>query len=148
MRIDYKDRKVILSTLWIFVMFNYTYCDILGLMDSSLLKQYLTGVVDGLELTENFLLIGAILMEIPIAMILLSRILNYKVNRWANITAASIKTIAMVLTMFVGTPTLYYIFFGSIEIATTIFIVYYAWTWKESDLNVKNNVHTTNRDIA
>jgi len=117
-------------------------------MDSSLLKQYLTGVVDGLELTENFLLIGAILMEIPIAMILLSRILNYKVNRWANITAASIKTIAMVLTMFVGTPTLYYIFFGSIEIATTIFIVYYAWTWKESDLNVKNNVHTTNRDIA
>ena len=122
-----------LSTLWIFVMFNYTYCDILGLMDSSLLKQYLTGIVDGLELTEHFLLTGAILMEIPIAMILLSRILNYKANRLANIAAGSIKTIAMVLTMFVGTPTLYYIFFGSIEISTTIFIVYYAWKWKEND---------------
>lgn len=134
---DFKDRKVMLSTLWIFVMFNYTYCDILGLMDSSLLKQYLTGIVDGLELTESFLLIGAILMEIPIAMILLSRILNYQVNRWTNITAASIKTVVMILTMFVGTPTLYYIFFGAIEIATTIFIVYYAWMWKENDFNAE-----------
>ena len=136
MRIELTDRKVILSTLWIFVMFNYVYCDILGLMDSSLLKQYLTGTVDGLELSQNFLLLGAILMEIPIAMILLSRILKYQVNRWANIVAATIKTIAMILTMFVGTPTLYYIFFGTIEIATTLFIMYYAWKWKEHDFKV------------
>ena len=132
---DLKDRKVILSTLWIFAMFNYAYCDILGLMDSSLLKQYLTGTVDGLELTESFLFMGAILMEIPIAMILLSRILNYQANRWANISAASIKTVAMIMTMFVGTPSLYYLFFGTIEIATTIFIIYYAWTWKKNDFN-------------
>ena len=117
-------------------MFNYAYCDILGLMDSAVLKQFLTGIVDGLEITESFLFMGAILMEIPIAMILLSRILNYKVNRWANIIAASIKTIAMMLTMFVGEPSLYYLFFGTIEIATTIFIIYYAWKWKESDFKV------------
>ena len=112
MKLDLTDRKVILSTLWIFAMFNYAYCDILGLMDSSLLKQYLTGTVDGLELTESFLFMGAILMEIPIAMILLSRILNYQANRWANISAASIKTVAMIMTMFVGTPSLYYSFFS------------------------------------
>ncbi|WP_075590800.1 DUF6326 family protein [Labilibacter marinus] len=134
MKKNFKDRKVILSTLWIFVMFNYVYCDILGFMDSSLLKQYLTGTVEGLELTENFLFLGAILMEIPIAMILLSRVLNYNANRWSNIAAGSIKTLAMVMTMFVGTPSLYYLFFGTIEIATTIFIVYYAWTWKQNDL--------------
>ena len=137
MRIEFNDRKVILSTLWIFVTFNYVYCDILGLMDSSLLKQYLTGIVNGLEMTESFLLIGAILMELPIAMILLSRILNYQANRLTNITAASIKTLAMILTMFVGTPTLYYIFYSIIEIATTIFIVYYAWTWKKNDFNTE-----------
>ncbi|WP_430823641.1 DUF6326 family protein [Carboxylicivirga sp. N1Y90] len=28
-----KDRKVILSTLWIFVTLNYLYCDVLSLMD-------------------------------------------------------------------------------------------------------------------
>jgi len=134
MKIELKDRKVILSTLWIFVMFNYVYCDILGLMDSSLLKQYLIGTVDGLEITESFLFMGAILMEIPIAMILLSRILNYRANRWANIAAGLIKTLAMIMTMFMGKPSSYYLFFGIIEIATTIFIVYYAWTWKKNEV--------------
>lgn len=123
------DRKVVLSTLWIFVTLNYLYCDVLGLMDSVLLKQYVTGIVNGLELTQNFLLAGAIMIEIPIAMVLFSRILNYGANRWANIIAGSIKTIIMILTMFVGTPTLYYVFFGTIEIACTSFIIWYAWAW-------------------
>ena len=125
-----KDKKVILSALWIFATLNYLYCDVLGLMDSVLLNQYLAGEVNGMTVDQNFLLAGAILMEIPIAMVLLSLILKYKANRWANIIAGSIKTIAMIATMFVG-PTLYYIFFGTIEIATTMFIVWYAWNWLE-----------------
>ena len=133
---EIKDRKVILSTLWIFVTLNYMYCDVLGLMDSGLLKQYLTGKINGLEMSQSFLFTGAILMEIPIAMILLSRLLKFQANRWTNIIAASIKTIAMILTMFVGHPTNYYLFFGSIEIATTIFIIWYAWTWvKTNDIS-------------
>lgn len=121
-----------LSLLWIFVMFNYIYCDILGLMDANILKQFLTGSVDGMEITQGFLFAGAILMEIPIVMILLSRFLKYKANRIANIIAGSIKTVAMLLTMFVGTPTLYYLFFGSIEIACTSYIIWLAWNWKKS----------------
>ncbi len=66
------DMKVKLSTLWIFVMFNYLYCDVLGLMDPVLLNQILTGNLGFVEITEEFLLGGAILMEIPIAMVLLS----------------------------------------------------------------------------
>ncbi len=121
-------RKLILSTLWIFVTLNYLYCDVIGLMDGSLLKQYLSGKVNGIVVSENFLLAGALLMEIPIAMILLSRILPHKANRIANIIAGSIKTIAMIATLFVG-PTSYYIFFASIEIATTLFIIWYAVNW-------------------
>ncbi len=71
-----KDRRVILSTLWIFVTLNYLYCDVLGLMDSEILNQFLTGKVDGLVIDKNFLLGGAILMEVPIAMVLFSRILR------------------------------------------------------------------------
>ena len=124
-----KDRRMILSTLWIFVTLNYLYCDLMGLMDSGLLKQYVTGKVNGIEINGNFLLAGAILIEVPIAMCFLSRILNYRTNRWFNIVAGLIKTSVMLLTMFVGTPTHYYLFFGTIEIATTLFIVWYAWKW-------------------
>ncbi len=128
-----KDRRVILSTLWVFVTLNYLYCDVLGLMDSEILKQFLTGKVEGLVIDKNFLLGGAILMEIPIAMVLLSRILNFKVNRWANIVAALIKTAAMIMSLFVGSPTGYYTFFAVIEISTTLFIIWYAWTWADTE---------------
>ena len=123
------DRRVILSTLWIFVTLNYLYCDVLGLMDSEILSQYLTGKVEGLAITKSFLLGGAILMEIPIAMVLLSRILKLKINRWTNIIAAFIKTAAMLMSLFVGSPAGYYSFFAVIEISTTLFIIWYAWTW-------------------
>jgi hypothetical protein len=126
-------RPTIFSTLWVFVTLNYLYCDLMGLMDSNLLRQYFTGTVDGLVINEPFLLAAAVLMEIPIAMVLLSRILEYKANRLANIMAGIIKTLVMLATLFMGTVTLYYLFFAVIEIATTIFIVVYAWTWAKDD---------------
>lgn len=126
--------QTLLASLWIFTTLNYLYCDLIGLMDSNLLKQYLTGNIDGLVLNQEFLLLAAILMEIPIAMTLLSCILKYKANRLANIIAGSIKTLAMILTLFMGPFTIYYLFFAVIEIGTTIYIVWYAWRWKNNSL--------------
>lgn len=123
-----KDRKVILSTLWIFVTLNYLYCDVLSLMSAELLNALLTGEVGGINMNETTLLLAAVLMEIPIALVLLSRVLKYKANRWTNIIAGLIKTIVMIGTLLMGTS-YHYIFFATIEIATTIFIVWYAWTW-------------------
>ena len=124
-----KDRKVLLSTLWIFAMFNYLYADVMTLMDSSALKELMTGYAGGLQVTQGFLLGAAVLMETAIVMVLLSRILKYKANRLANIIAGIIHTVAVLLSMFVGTPTPYYIFFGTIEIACTLLIVGLAWKW-------------------
>ncbi|WP_340152384.1 DUF6326 family protein [uncultured Marivirga sp.] len=124
-----KNKKELLSVLWIFVTLNYLYCDLIGLMDSSLLKQYLTGKVEGMVIDETFLLYAGILMEIPIVMVLLSRILKRKANAIANIFAGSVKTLATVASLFVGTFTSYYLFFAVIEIATTIFIVGYSIQW-------------------
>ena len=112
---------------------NYLYCDLMGLMDANLLRQYLTGTVQGMEMNEGFLLGAAILMEIPIAMALFSRILKYQANRWTNIISALIKTLVMVATLFVGVPTRYYLFFAIIEISTTTFIVWYAWKWTDPE---------------
>lgn len=41
-------------------------------------------------MTDSLLLIFAVLVEIPILMIYLSRRLPYSINRWANILAAII----------------------------------------------------------
>ena len=123
------DRRPVFSTLWIFATLNYLYCDVMSLMDPVLLKQYLSGTVNGMGVNGNFLLGAAILMEVPIGMVLLSRILRHKANRLANIIAGLIMTIVQTLTMFIGMPAPYYLFCGSIEILTTAFIAWYAWKW-------------------
>lgn len=125
------DMKSKLSTLWIFVALNYLYCDIVSLMDPELLPLYLRGNINGLELTPAFLLGAGILVEIFIAMVLLSRVLPYRANRWANIAAGTIMTAVQSATLFVGTPAPYYLFFSVIEIATTVLIVWLAWNWRE-----------------
>jgi drug/metabolite transporter (DMT)-like permease len=117
--------KVLLSTLWLFAMLTYTYGDVVTLMDP---------VKHGsIELTEGFLLFGSILMMIPISMVLLSRVLKYRANRWANIIAGAFMTAFLTVTLFVAVPTTYYAFFSAIEIASTLFIVGYAWKWRNPE---------------
>jgi len=91
------DRKVLFSSLWLFVMLTYTYGDVVTLMDP---------VKHGsIELTESFLLGGSIYMMIPITVVLLSRILKYQASRWASIIAGMIMAITLTLTLFVAVPT-------------------------------------------
>jgi hypothetical protein len=123
------DTRVLLSTLWIFVILNYLYCDLIGLMDANFLKGYLSGNINGMQITQGFLLGASILMEISIAMVLLSRILKYRANRFANIIAGTITTLVQTATLFIGPGTMYYLFFSILEIATTASIICIAWQW-------------------
>jgi hypothetical protein len=129
-----KDRKAILSTLWIFLMVNYIFCDVFSNMESGVLKGLMIGQISGIQLTQVFLLIAAISMEIPMVMIVLSRILKYGVNRWANIIVGIVMAAYQLLTMNAGTPpTLHYIFFSAIEVACCLIIVWYAWKWSNPE---------------
>jgi hypothetical protein len=138
------DWKVRLSTLWLFATLNYLYCDVVTVMDPQKLKQFVAGTVGGMEITPGFLLGAGILVEIPIAMVLLSRVLKYKPNRWANIVAGIVMTVVQVLTLLPSAPTMYYAFFSVIEIASTALIVWYAWKWSNpaiEDLSVDHHAH-------
>ncbi len=134
-----EDVKVRLSTLWIFAMFNYLYADVYGLyfnpvLQKELTKELLAGYVGSIQITEGFVLVTAILMETAIAMVLLSRILKYGANRWANIIAGAFHTAFVFWSLFgAAAPTLFYLLFAAIEMACTLFIVWYAWTWRNPE---------------
>lgn len=122
------DTKVMFSILWIFLAVNYIYRDILSNMEAGTLQGYLTGNVGEIAVTQGFLLAGALMMEIPFAMIILSRILMGGLNRWANIIAGTLLIVIEVGTMGLGTaPTLHYLFYSAIVIACSLFIIWYAW---------------------
>ena len=124
------DTKVLLSTLWLFAVLNYLYCDVVGLMDANLLKQYIAGSVGGMVMNQGFLLGAGVYMEMSIAMVLLSRVLGYKANRFTNIIAGIIATLVQIATLL-RSPTPYYIFFSIVEVAATLFIVWTALRWRE-----------------
>lgn len=129
-----KDKKSLLSLLWVFTLLNYLYCDVVSLMDARLLRQYLDGNVGGMEISQGFLFGASVLMEISILMLLLSAILPEKLNRRANIAAGVVTTIVQAATLLMGKPAPYYLFFSLIEISTTLYITWLAWTWLPNNL--------------
>jgi hypothetical protein len=46
--------------------------------------------------------------------------------------AGVIMTAAEAASLFVGKPHAFYIFYATIEISCTIFILWFVWKWKES----------------
>jgi hypothetical protein len=97
-------------------------------------KLFQSGFVGSVHITQGFVLLGAVLLETAIAMVLLSRVLKYRANRWANIIVGVIQIVANVQAL---TGPLYwnlfFVFFTAIEIACLLFIVWYAWTWRQPE---------------
>jgi hypothetical protein len=119
------DRRSVLSMLWVFVVFNYLYADIVILIFSPGAYQSMAG-----RMTASVALVATLLMELLLAMAFLSRVLEYPVNRWCNIVAGIVGTAFVAVTLGPKAPIVYWML-SIVEIACTLFIVWYAWTWRE-----------------
>jgi hypothetical protein len=125
------DTKERLSLFWIFALLNYLYADVVALFD-------IVGSRTPFDPLPPWALMGsAVLMEIPIAMIVASRLLPFRANRLANIIAGVFLTLVNGFVTFVapllgwGKPPAFaeYLFFATIETVCTSIIVWQAWTW-------------------
>ena len=127
-----------LSLFWLFALLNYLYAHVLALFD-------IVGSQDPAPHLPQWALLGsAVLMEIPIAMILASRLLPFRANRLANIIAGGIVTLVNGFLTFVpplagwGRPPAFpeYLFFATIETVATSVIIWEAWTWSGVEVEV------------
>ena len=127
--------KILLIILWVFFTVNFMYCDSLSSLEPGVLAMEMTGyTADGtVKITDGFLLGTAIMFEIPFLMIVLSWVLKYSVNRWANIIAGALFIVAQIASLFLGAPSPMYIFYTSIEIAGLLLIIGYAWKWRNPE---------------
>jgi hypothetical protein len=124
------DMKTKLSTLWIFVLLNVIFRDIHELFRPGFLEEMMTGTVNGVQLTEGTLLVAGITLETLIAMVLLSRVLAYRVNRWTNIIVGAV---AVPLVIGIGPKDLDDMFFAAIEVVSLALIIWFAWTWPKQE---------------
>lgn len=117
------DMRTKISTLWIVVMFNMVFADILTFIKPGALQGLWAGQA-GVQVTPELLLMFAVLLEVPIAMIYLSRVLPLGVNRWANTAAAATTTLFVVGG---GSMDLHYVLFAATEVACMLLIVKTVW---------------------
>lgn len=121
------DTKVLLSTLWIVVMINMLKADILsGFIPAMAEELARTSVSVGASIPQ-LMLFGAIMGQLGIAMIILSRVLKYEINRWVNIVAG-IVTIAYIWVGMTTYP--HYIVIATVETLCLLLIVWFAWKWR------------------
>jgi hypothetical protein len=125
------DKKVLLSTLWIFLVVNLIFNIVYTLNYAQNLTasgELVGGILLPLELLSAF----SIMVELAMVMILLSRLLKYKLNRILNIVLGIVIAVLQIWGLKSEGPTFFYYFFLVVEIATCISIAWIAWKWKDS----------------
>ena len=114
-----EDVKLKIILLWVVVMINAIFADIFSFMFPT-----------EFQVTQEIMLVFAIIIEIPIAMIFLSWVLKDKANRLANIIASAIYITFVIVG---GSGYLHYYFFATIEIVCMALIIWYAWKWPKQE---------------
>ena len=89
----------------------------------------MTGVVNGVQITDGLLLVGGIMIAVPLLMIPLIQFLNFKANRLTNIFMVVLQIVSVIGNNMA--PDLDDVFFAVIELVALLLILRLAWNWKE-----------------
>ena len=86
--------KVLLSTLWIVILFNMMVRDLHEFLREGYIEEMMS-----IGMPEEEVLLYGFISQVPILMILLSRILKQKANQWCNTVAAVITSTGLLSTL-------------------------------------------------
>lgn len=122
------DPHTLLSALWLFLLLNIIFRDIHQFALASHLEMLLAGHYNGMEITDELMLLGGVVVQVPIAMVLFSLLLIRRIGRPVTILAAIITT----GTLLSSAPTdLDDTFHLVIELAALTAILWTAWMWTD-----------------
>jgi hypothetical protein len=119
--------KIKLAALWASVMSCYIYGDYFGLFLPGRLEAMNRGLIPPLgHSTDGVMIFVSAMMAVPSMMIFLSVALPAWQNRILNLVCGALYTAIISLTMWASA---HFIFYGAIEIALTLLVIFFAWTW-------------------
>jgi Family of unknown function (DUF6326) len=124
------DVKLVLSALWIAMMFVFAYVDIFAFFRSDVLKAVLDGKVatSGFTVNQLFLTFTLIYILPAALMVVLSLLLRPRVNRIANIVVSLVYLIT-IIGLCIGETWVYYLLGSLIEVILFVAIARTAWKW-------------------
>ncbi|WP_370979059.1 DUF6326 family protein [Agaribacterium sp. ZY112] len=119
--------KSTLSTLWLFILLNVLFRDLHDLFRPGAITEIETGTINGTQISNELLLFAAFVIEIPILMVLLSKILHYKINRRLNIVIPPLLALSYLHN---GVRDLDDVFFMAIVLLALLCTSVLAWRWQ------------------
>ncbi len=114
------EAQTLLSTLWIFILFNMILRDLHEFPTEGYIEELIS-----LKLSQKVMLFYGFMVEIPILMVLFSRLLNDTANKWANMLAASIALLGILSTL--PAADMDDVFFAIISSAALLAVMLTAW---------------------
>lgn len=124
------DVKLVLSALWITMLFVFAYVDIFGFYRADVLDAALARKVAStdFEVNQLFLILTLAYVLVPILMVSLSLLLRPRVNRIANI-GVSVLYVVSIIASCIGEDWTYYILGSVVEVILLGVIARLAWRW-------------------
>ncbi|NMM22671.1 MAG: hypothetical protein HHJ11_04085 [Phycicoccus sp.] len=124
------DVKLVLSALWIAMMFVFAYVDIFASLRADVLKAALDGKVatTGFEVNQVFLALALAYVLPAVLMVVLSLLLPPRVNRRVNIVVSLVYLIS-IAGLCIGESWAYYFLGSFVEVILLAAIARTAWKW-------------------
>ena len=128
------DVKIVLSGLWVAMLFLFAYVDIFGFFRSDIIEGALAGEVPGQGITINqaFLAAATGYILIPSLMVVVSLIAPAKLNRRLNI-GVSIFYAVTIASFCIGERWIYYLLGSFFEVVLLLLAARTAWRWPTDD---------------
>ena len=124
------DVKLVLSALWIAMLFVFAYVDIFGFFRADVLNAAIEGNVATTALAVNqvFLTAALVYILLPSVMVVLSLVLRPRVNRMTNVVVSVLYSLTIVYSCR-GETWVYYLLGSAVEVVLLLAIARTAWKW-------------------
>lgn len=94
------DRRSLLASVWIVVLMNTIFRDIHQFLSPGFIDEIRTGTFNGQPLRDEVFLFGAIMLQLPFAMVVLSHLLN---DQWLRVMT-HVAVVLFIPALFLAWP--------------------------------------------
>ena len=124
------DVKIVLSGLWVSMLFVFAYVDIFGFWRADVINGALHGKVPraGFAIDQTFLALTTVYILIPSLMVAVSLLAPARINRPTNVVVSLLYVVSVVLSAL-GETWVYFILGSVVEVALLLTIARVAWAW-------------------
>ena len=129
--------KIKLAVLWLFFAVSTSAGMVLIFMMPGYIGEIMGGELEGVPISEGYLLVLAVTWLIPLTMAFLSLTLKDSINRWANLIVGMALTALQILSSVFKLLIRGQLALGLIEVSRTVvaaLIAWYAWKWPKQQI--------------